>query len=102
MPKIALDQMLDHHDRDAVGADARIRSIALEHLGRVQPGQQLVEQQQRRSCRQRARQLQPLAIDQREMLGQIGGALPARPTRCQQLAALGLGLPREFRTASRP
>ena len=56
-----LHDVLDDDQRDAARVDAAHQADRRLHLGRIEAGQGLVQQQQPRLGRQRARDLQPLA-----------------------------------------
>ncbi len=60
-PHHRLHDVLDHHDGDAAVADGADHRHDVADLGRVEPGQHLVEQQQLRLGRERAGELEPLA-----------------------------------------
>ena len=66
-----LHDVLDHHDGDAARGDGADHRHHVADLGRVEPGQDLVEQQQPRLDRQRARELQPLAAGDGERRGRL-------------------------------
>ena len=68
-----VDDVLDPHDGDAAASQLEDRADQLLRLGVGQPAADLVEQQQRRLGRQRARKLEPLAVEQAERLGAAVG-----------------------------
>ena len=66
----------------------RTSSIASAHLGRGQPGQRLVQQQQLRLGRQRAGDLQPLAPRRAQGAGRACRPARARPVKSSTSSAL--------------
>ena len=83
-----LHHVLDHHDGDAAFADRADHRHHVAHLGRIEAGQHLVEQQQLRLDRQRARELQPLAPGDGEARGrQIEHRRRGRPAVATSSAA---------------
>jgi hypothetical protein len=76
-----LHHMLDHHDGDAARANRLDHRHHVAHLGRVEAREHLVEQQQLRLDRERARKLQPLA-PATVRLAAGWSSIGARPTAC--------------------
>ena len=67
--------MLDQQDRRAVAADVVEQALERRGLGRVHAGRRLVEREQLRLGRERARDLEPALVAVGEMLGERVGAL---------------------------
>jgi len=83
--------VLDHQERDALAPEPPDQRHGALGLRRVEPGHQLVEQQEPRRGGERARQLEALEVDQRELRRQaVRLALQAH--ECEQ--TLGLPHPR--------
>ena len=78
--------MLDHHDRNAGPGDLRDDRQDVANLGGVQTGQNLVEEQEARLGRERAREFEPLAPRDREPRGRrvepVGESDEARDSLC--------------------
>ena len=75
-----LHHVLDQKDRDAAVADGADDRDHVADLRRVEPGQHLVEQEQLRLGRKRARKLEALAAGDRQARGRLI-ELRASPTR---------------------
>ena len=88
--------VLDHQHGGAAGHQRPDERHRRRRLGRVEPGQELVEQQQPGRGGQRAGQLQPLAVDQRELARRA--PRPGPPARRAPAAAR----PRPSRPAREP
>ena len=86
-----VDDVLDPHDGDAAPSQLEDRADQFLRLGVGQPAADLVEQQQRRLGRQRARELQPLAVEQAERFGgPVGDAGHAAQLERRDGALIGL------------
>ena len=72
-----MHDMLDPDDRDAVGVDGADRRDQHRGIRFGQAAGDLVEQQQARMGRERARQFEPLAIEQRQAAGERVGLAAA-------------------------
>ncbi len=91
-----LHDVLDHHDGDAALADRGDDRQHVAHLGWVEAGQHLVEQQEPRLRRERARELEALAPRDRQArrrtLDEIAEPDQARHLACGRQRALARGL----------